>query len=247
MDPSKLFENCPYIYYINLNRSLDRKEEIEKNFNQLNLKYERIEAVDGNNLQKWDNRLSKYEHACTLSHLKAIEKFYNSENEIAIICEDDITLEFLPHWKTSLFNVYKNAPSDWEILMVSYIVWPVNHKYLEQLYNPFVACVHSGTGSYIINKKSAKKILEKHNLNNPRLENFTKIRPVADVIIYELVKTYVYKYSLFTFSDENVSTIHNVNPNQTDEERMKEAKELAAKQPQSHPTKQLAKYIMLFK
>jgi GR25 family glycosyltransferase involved in LPS biosynthesis len=115
--------------------------------------------------------------------------------------------------------------------MISYIVWPNNSRFLvSNLYNPFVPLAHSGTGAYIINREGAKKILDKHNFNTPNLENYTKIRPVADVIIYDLVKTYVYKYCLFTFANDNVSTIHGVGSEQKHEIT-------------EHSTKKLARYI----
>ena len=216
MDSKSLIEKCPKFFYINLERCEERKEKLETIFSQYNLKYERVSAIDGNNLEKWDPRLSKFEQACTMSHLKAIQTFYESGEEIGIICEDDITFEFLPYWKTSIDNVIKNAPNDFEILMLSYTVWPHYSNFLENLYNPFILLAHNGCGSYLINRKGASKILKEHTWNNPKLEKYTKIRPVADVIIYDLVKTYVYRYSLFTYPDNNDSTIQNIIPGKTD-------------------------------
>jgi GR25 family glycosyltransferase involved in LPS biosynthesis len=203
-----LLQNCPKFFYINLNRSPERKERMEKMFTEYNLRFERIEAIDGNNLMNWDERLSKYEQGCTLSHLKAIENFYNSGEDFGIICEDDMTLEFLPYWKSPIQNVIKEAPNDWEIMLLGYIIFPSNYRYLQKLYNPFIPLVYNSTISYLINRKGAEKILSRHNLQNPNLEKYTKIRPVADVILYDIVKTYVYKYSLFIYPDNNTTTIH---------------------------------------
>jgi GR25 family glycosyltransferase involved in LPS biosynthesis len=186
---------------------------MEKMFNQHKLNFQRIQAVDGKQLSSCDERLNPYEQGCTLSHLKAIETFYNSGDEYAIICEDDMTLEFLPLWKKPIRSVIKDAPSDWEIILLGYILWPQNYKYLQSLYNPFIPIIHNSTLSYLINRKAAEKILKNHTYQNPNLHLYTKIRPVADVILYDIVKTYVYQYSLFTYPDNNTSTIHDNHSN----------------------------------
>jgi GR25 family glycosyltransferase involved in LPS biosynthesis len=201
-------KKCPKFYYINLDRSPERKERIEKMFHQHKLHFQRIQAVDGKELTSWDERLNPYEQGCTLSHLKAIEEFYKSGEEMAIICEDDMTMEFFPYWNKPIKNVIGSAPSDWEIILLGYIIWPHNYKHLQNLYNPFMPIIYNSTLSYLINRSGAEKILTNHTLETPNLHLYTKIRPVADVIIYDIVKTYVYKYSLFTYPDNNSSTIH---------------------------------------
>jgi GR25 family glycosyltransferase involved in LPS biosynthesis len=209
-----LLEKCPKFYYINLERSKDRKEKIEKQFNDYNIvSFERIEAIDGKFLENWDNRLSKYEYACTLSHLKAIQTFYESGDELGIICEDDMTFEFLPFWQTPIFDVIKEAPKDWEIIMLGYIIFPNNFNKITSLYNKFIPLVFNSTVCYLINRSGANKILKKHNITNPNLDNYTKIRPVADVIIFDLVNTYLYKYSLFTYpyTKDNHTTLDEFN------------------------------------
>ena len=205
---SYFLKKCPKFYYINLDRSPDRKERMEKMFKQYKLDFQRVQAVDGKDFQTWDERLNPYEQGCTLSHLKAIEVFYQSGEEYGIICEDDMTFEFFPLWKKPIKKVIQEAPNDWEIIMLAYIIWPQNYQYLQQVYNPFIPIVYNSTLSYVINRSGAEKILKSHTLQNPNLGLYTKIRPVADVILYDIAKTYTYKYSLFTYPDNNNSTIH---------------------------------------
>jgi GR25 family glycosyltransferase involved in LPS biosynthesis len=103
------------IYYINLDRSEDRREKMEKSFEHEKLI--RISAIDG---MEWaiedtfDNRgflvwnleyrdkfvnegillensiLPPTHVACNLSHRKAIQEFLNTDDEWAIIMEDDV-------------------------------------------------------------------------------------------------------------------------------------------------------------
>lgn len=209
--------NIPKFYYINLERSKDRRERVETLFNKYNLKFTRVDAVDGKQMRQEDidkRFINTYECGCVLSHLKAIETFYESGEEMGLICEDDISFDFLPLWKKPLSDVIKNAPSDWEIISLSYMLFSNIHhvkNHFNKEYNDFVKGIQFGALCYCINREGARKILEKHSLKYPNFESYTQTRPVADVIIYDLVKSYVYKYCLFTFPDDNQSVIFEYN------------------------------------
>ena len=71
------------IYYINLNKRVDRKNHIEKLLNTNNMtNFTRIEAYDGDKLKTYkylkvikeeNNCTSTYQQCCLFSHLKAIK------------------------------------------------------------------------------------------------------------------------------------------------------------------------------
>ena len=101
-------------YYINLERSKDRLESIEKEFKDYEIgNYERIEACDGKDLNSTkkgkfgelefenikDKKATKGELATTCSHLKSIKKAYDDGEEMAIIMEDDMNFTLMPYWK----------------------------------------------------------------------------------------------------------------------------------------------------
>lgn len=203
-------KNLPRCYYINLQRSIERNNHMIRLFQQYGItNYQRIDAIDGQKIVHTEPRLLVSEEACTLSHLKAIETFYKSGLEDAIIFEDDISMEFINRWKTPLEQIIKQAPKDCEILQLAYTLYPHNFCHIKQDYNPFLLVTFNGAMAYYIKRKGAEKILENHNCSNPRLNEYLKIRPVSDVIIYDYAKTYTYKYCLFTYPDDNQSTIHN--------------------------------------
>lgn len=92
-------------YYINLDRSTERRHRIEACLESFNLKYRRVKAVDANDLSDSEIRdcydpavnpygyfstLKKAEIACFLSHRKALKEFLdNSVNEFVLVLEDD--------------------------------------------------------------------------------------------------------------------------------------------------------------
>ena len=120
------------IYWINLDRSTERKDIMNEMFKDEVFKgipNERISAVDGENEElvyskfKTDNYnvSGAKEYACLLSHLDTINKFDKSKYEIALILEDDCTLELKKYWTKSIKDIINNAPKNWEVIMLNYI------------------------------------------------------------------------------------------------------------------------------
>jgi GR25 family glycosyltransferase involved in LPS biosynthesis len=83
----------PYAYVISLKEREDRRKIFKQNADYQNLDFEFVDAIKGE-----DNLISK-QFACSISHLKAISKFLNSNKEWCIIFEDDADLcsNFVEH------------------------------------------------------------------------------------------------------------------------------------------------------
>ena len=185
-----------YIFYwINLDNSTVRKERMKNLFKKQKVKNVRISAIDGGT----DSNLRAC--ACCASHIKTIETFYESGDDVGIICEDDVSFEYKKYWRNSLTNVIHEAPKDWEILQLSATIswfWPYAIiKNSKQLYIPYNESIYSAL-CYVINRKGAEKLLK----SNEKPSNLT------EHYIYKKVKTYTYKYPMFTYPTENDSTIH---------------------------------------
>lgn len=199
------------IYWINLDRSVDRRQRMEKMFEDpvfAQKKIIRISAVDGKahdidqilnvNFEGMQpDKFSKVEYACLLSHLNAIKQFSESNNKTALIMEDDMTLEYKPYWKKSVQQIIDNAPNDWELIQLCINI----NSPLKQIYtknsNGHVSC----NGAYVINKNGSLKL----NENKYKLGDTLH---VADVYIFNKISTYAYKYPMFTYKFNQTSTIH---------------------------------------
>ena len=115
------------IYWINLNRSIDRKRKMEQQLKEYDINnHVRVEGIDGKELDfekyrdKCMNR-TEYELGCTLSHLKAIKSAYNNGDEYALIFEDDCSFEFVKYQKYSideLIEIMNKEHSNWNILQL---------------------------------------------------------------------------------------------------------------------------------
>lgn len=208
-------EGIDIIYWINMEKSKDRKISMENMFTDdcfKNKKIERINAVNGNEVNVFDylnitqKQKSNSEYGCLLSHLKTIHTFSDSPYNYALIMEDDITLDYKKYWKKSLKTIVSNAPTDWEIIQLCYITTTgiIPKKEYELNNNRFVSAA-----AYIIKKSAAKKIINtlynrvtrKYNIEENRNHH-------ADVYIFSKLKTYVYKYPYFIYKKNNYSTLH---------------------------------------
>jgi GR25 family glycosyltransferase involved in LPS biosynthesis len=202
------------IYWINLDRSHDRRQRMEQMFKDpifKGKKIVRISAVDGkaSNIDKilqtnfegmHPDKFTKVEYACLLSHLNTIKQFSESNDETALIMEDDMTLEFKPYWKKSVQQIMDNAPNDWETIQLCYLI---SNMVPKKIYTKNTGNLFS-TGAYIINQNGAKKILNyttKHVLNQ-------NIKHPADDYLINSTVTYTYKYPMFIYGYNETSTIH---------------------------------------
>ncbi len=211
---NKYLDFIDIIYWINLDRSYNRKNQMEELLSNFNIKNERITAVDGKNMKMEDinkyiinqqnKKCSIYEYACTLSHLNTILKFSQSNYNYALICEDDISLDFAKYWDKPISQIVKEAPSDWEIIMLfSTTQQKVSNDFT--LKTPDVPIY--GTGAYILSKSAAIKVINKIYKNN-KFIFLPESKCEADSYIFYLFKTYSYKYPYFVSKLSNDSTIH---------------------------------------
>ncbi|CAM1370237.1 conserved hypothetical protein [Tenacibaculum litoreum] len=96
-------KNKTSIYLVSLDEDIQRRETLEKSFPLYYPKIIKVSAVDGrkitaksyynsiiNTYHTTNKLLSPAELGCTLSHIKALKEFLESDNEYALILEDDV-------------------------------------------------------------------------------------------------------------------------------------------------------------
>jgi GR25 family glycosyltransferase involved in LPS biosynthesis len=201
------------IYWINLDRSKERRTNMEKIFADECFKdvpvIQRFSAVDGKKpgiIDKYirvdDKTINDAEYGCLLSHLEVIREFSQSSYDIALVMEDDVTLDFKKYWKKDLKTIIGKAPADWDIIMLSYISneLPPNEFTLNE--NKYWS-----TLAYIINNKAAKKLINEIYIDG-KYNIETYINNEADQYIYQKVTTYTYRYPLFIYKYNEESTLH---------------------------------------
>lgn len=203
------------IYWINLDRSPERKENMLKMLNDpifQDIPKIRIPATDGKNPDKMYQKLGEYnkqdsttdlEYGCLLSHMDAIRSFYESSHNIALFLEDDNTLEFKKYWKKSIKQITDQAPGDWDSIMLWHNVGSNGFK--DEELTKFNG--EDGSVAYLVSRRGAEKLI-KSSYKNGKYNLTNDFHHKSDVYIYKKLNTYVYKYPMFVFPTDNNSELH---------------------------------------
>jgi inositol phosphorylceramide mannosyltransferase catalytic subunit len=221
------------VYYINMDKDVERKKETIFQLSKISDDFKRVSGVNGRKIKNIQSDtvdgvsfineydMTEPEIGCLLSHIKAINTAYDNNNEIALICEDDIYTEpyAIPEpyaISKSLEKIVESAPEDWEWLQL--YSGGISEKDLkiiktdEILYVPYShknwSCV-----AYLINRRGMKKLLDilgkPYNiryLNKSR--NFPEYG-MADLWIPDVLNSYVVLPFPFSSHPRGNSTIHN--------------------------------------
>ena len=180
---------------INLDSSQSRLRKIDAQLRNLSVPYERVPAINGKNLAneykneivypidhfktkvRFTRALSDGEIGCFLSHIKCWEKLINSEEDWALVMEDDIQISSLAG---QYLNSDKWLPENIDICQLS----SLNSNSCGRIKAPtlrvdnFLSLVQPifppplGTQAYFISRAFAKRAIElSHKLPAP-VDNF---------------------------------------------------------------------------
>lgn len=200
--------NIP-IYWINLNRSIERKQFMEKQFKKYNIKNtHRIEAIDGDKLNENNHnyyhssgirKLTKYEIACCMSHIKALHNAFNDNNQYAIIMEDDCDFEYLNYQKTQLIELFDIEQN---IDLIQLVTTMSHNELINQKPCKSNKILQQGfkwnAGAYIVTQKGLYK------LNYSQHNELTE----ADHFIFTNVNTYHVVKPYFRIGNKYDTLIH---------------------------------------
>jgi hypothetical protein len=174
------------LIYINLDRSPDRRESFESSVPK-NLKVIRCPAIDGNDIEPI-YKITKYEHACLLSHLKALEMLLETDGNLFMVCEDDVIFNN----ENDMEKIVNNCPP-FDILKLHHLDIPFHsNPYFSDVYRRWnTEDKEWGAACYLITRQAIEKIL-----NNP-----DKLYTVADDYIFKDVVTYTWIYMYVSLVD----------------------------------------------
>lgn len=194
------FDNIP-IYWINLDHHTNRRKFMELQLNNKN--HTRISGVNGKTLDEYeinkyinnskknffeDEKMSKGEIGCLLSHIKVFKESIFKNDEYIIVMEDDaniLNFSNVDIKKFLLDNYYYSDCIQLCIILPEHVSLP-NEKPILLNWNDYNNYHHPmgftwSTACYIISRNARIKIIEK-------FENAELLRP-ADYFIYKNTNT----------------------------------------------------------
>ena len=161
------------VLLINLDRATDRWEFIKNAFAESKHEVTRISAIDGN-LLKFPNadynegryhwlhgRPTNPRHVgCYLSHVNAMRAFLETEDQHAIIAEDDLVLQ--PNFEETIDEALTHSKC-WNLLRISGLSDGKPAK-VAQMKNGYSLNISfgrmKGTGAYLIDRKAAEAFVK---------------------------------------------------------------------------------------
>lgn len=164
------------IYYINLDRRADRRSEMENQFARLGLAAERIAAVTPPDLteeqkaRSCDPRrrhwMTEVELCCSLSHIKALDRFLRDGGENALILEDDVLLSaalpaFLAEYAAQrrTIGILRLETDLYGQRLTPPVEAPINTISIRKSWS-----WAAGSAAYIVSREAARTIIESGEL-----------------------------------------------------------------------------------
>jgi glycosyl transferase, family 25 len=166
--------NCCNILYINLEHRKDRLTNIKEQISLVNYPEDRTIRIDA--IKKEKGALG-----CAYSHIKALKKILELNNQYTLILEDDFIWKFKPDiCNKKINNVFKHTDK-WEVCCLACSFGSV-HNNTDSDYGTISHC--SSASGYIIKQSYVPKLLdlwEKNIVND-------KLIKAIDVSWFELQK-----------------------------------------------------------
>lgn len=201
---------------------------MEALFSSHGVSHTRVVAVDGRIASDVDRCLelspppwAVKEYATSASHLYAINCFLQDRNntcEYGMICEDDLSFEYIPHWSKPLADYVSASPNDWEVLQMSVLsqdhcMGDLNIQHAVPRLQP----VWYSTCAYLIKRESAMRLMNrvmmptnKSTEERPRI--WLPLPPpqyphamFADHLIFRECKTYSIPLFTYTGLDSSIN------------------------------------------
>lgn len=218
-------------FWINIDKSVDRRLFMEEQFKQKEIDNQRISAVTpdklihiledkppyycGNECCLHNNcNDCKFEYSCTCSHLDAIKEGYKSGADYFVVCEDDIYFPFKIDWD----KLIRVLPQDFDIAQLMVLDENGNqvlYDYYKKNQALFISFDPSkrlfSTGMYLISRRGAKKLLNLCINKKTLLYDFSAVTTMrqADFFLYMNVNTYT---STFPFCYPALIFISEIHP-----------------------------------
>ena len=187
----------PPILVVSLERAGDRRAFVERTFRDADLPFEIVPAVDAQELSsadiaRYSSRRAMYEYgrelsrgvlACSLSHLRALQRVVDERLPEVVVFEDDTRP--LPAF-ADILKARDSFPAGWDIVTFHSLFEGASAVPLPQepLVGEFRLCRYRrtpmGTQAYLITNRAAKRVLEVADpIGLPADEILFRARPAA--------------------------------------------------------------------
>lgn len=162
MDDNTMQKKIDVIYYINLDKRTDRKEQFLQEMAKIGFPEDKIVRIDAVPMP------GKGDLGCSKSHVKTMETFIQSGLTNCIVFEDDFEFVQSPEQVRSAFSYFFNYDIPYDVCMVS-----ANEVYTDESdYSLLRRVINVQTASgYMVNQRFAPTLLANFKEGTQQLED----------------------------------------------------------------------------
>ena len=204
LKPSALFRGVDHIVWINLDRSVDRRNHMVNHVLGGGVSHTRIAAVDGRNGVGGWGGMSPFVVACSLSHIQAIHALNDVPGEVFLVLEDDVVLDMPGSVgdMNSLVTHLREQDPQWNILQV-HTIHSRNSPKSKSTQSVLPWCTQfESSAAYLLSRKGVQTFCQRYPLG-------TMPTSPADIFVFSSLPRGVYssKYNMVSTLDKD-SLIH---------------------------------------
>jgi len=208
-----------HIYIVHYSKLKNRREHLEKNLKEVGIPSSMITWIDWLDrdevdiskygklaLSQGNRQLTPAEVTNYMAHYYAMEQTAKIENSVSIILEDDAVLN--KNFQENLQKILENIPKDWEFISICNVNPAVPLKETKE--EIFIS--KGGTTptcAYILNQRSAKRILETpfFPFSEPIDFAYMYIQNKIDLNVYTISPSICYEGSKFDVFPSSISPV----------------------------------------
>lgn len=120
--------NFPSVYYISLEESIDRQQNLAAQFSDWGIKkytpmiFKRFAECNDILVGSLVHTLNSSNKGASTSHLKAIKKWLTETDEpYAVFFEDDVSFKTVQYWSFDWYQFIQELPSDWDAVQLMWV------------------------------------------------------------------------------------------------------------------------------
>jgi len=186
-------QNFPPVYYVSLEESKDRRENIENQFKKYGIEnytpmiFKRFAECNDVIHGPLVHTLNSSNKGASTSHLKSIKKWLTETDEpYAIFFEDDVSFETVNYWNFDWNDFMKQLPEDWEAVQLMWVrPHMVKIEFRERYPDDWSATAFMLTRSY------GQKLLDRFMIGDEEFNyNMESLQPIVENVMFTSGKVY---------------------------------------------------------
>lgn len=186
-------EGFPPIYYISLEESTDRRENLENQFkehgitNYTPMIFKRFAECNDVIHGPYVYTLYNNNKGASTSHLKSIRKWLTETDEpYGVFVEDDISFKTVQYWNFTWKDFMNHLPDDWEAVQLMWVrTHMVDIEFRERYIDDWSA------SAFMIKRSYGQKLVDKFVIGDEEFNyDMGELQPIVENILYTSGKVY---------------------------------------------------------